>query len=78
MLTEKMTRALTLAIRNNAVFAGQGNRISSGCLGKVAASTLLGLERRDCLKITIGPDGGMMGVITERGRALIAETEAAK
>lgn len=73
-LTESMKRALILADRNGAVFAGAGNAIEPGRLITVYAPVMYALERRDCLKLSIGPDGGMMGKITDRGRSALLGT----
>ena len=56
-LTPKMIRALTIANRDGAVFAGYNSH--KGCIEKVAANTILALARRGLVVSFIGPDGGV-------------------
>lgn len=64
-LTINMKTAIQFAKDNGAVFAGYN--MARGSRFRVAASTLLALEKRGLLTTSIGPDGGMMGRLTEKG-----------
>jgi hypothetical protein len=66
-----MQKAIELAKLNGAVFAGWNEY--KGIRTKVSSSTLYGMERRDLLVITVGPDGGMMGRLTTTGLAVQIE-----
>lgn len=54
-----MEKAIEIAKRNGAVFAGK-NGNGKGGLVTVSASTIRGLELRGLVTVSIGPDGGMM------------------
>ncbi len=64
-LNAKREKALALAKRNGAVFAGHGNEESWGCYRRVSASTIRALERRGLVKTRISPDGGLMATLVE-------------
>jgi hypothetical protein len=67
-------RALRLADRNGAVFAGGGNEISRGGLCSVPASTIRGLIARGWLEHV--RHDGLAGSLTEAGRAALASLDA--
>ena len=58
-MTTAQTKALEIALRDGAVFAGRSEH--KGSAFTVSASTLRALERQGKLTLSIGPDGGMMG-----------------
>lgn len=68
-MTQPMELALKLAARNGAVFAGKGNEVARGSATSVEATTIRALALRGLLDTSIGPDGGMMGRLTEAGAA---------
>lgn len=74
-LTPAMKQAVELARRNGAVFAGFGNEISRGSCTTVAASTIAALVRRGILTKRISPDGGMMGVLTQKEEGPLMSTQ---
>jgi len=60
-LTETMRKALELARRNGAVFAGKGNESSPGGYWTVAASTIRALAARELVVIAQSADGDLYG-----------------
>lgn len=69
VITQSMEKALMLAARNGAVFAGGGNEVARGSCCSLSAITIKALAARGWVTLQISPDGGMMGRITEAGRA---------
>jgi hypothetical protein len=71
--TYAMDKAMALAARNGAVFAGKGNVTdSAGHMQTISAVTLLALERMGFMVIHTGPDGGLMARLTDDGRKHMA------
>lgn len=72
--SNKLTTAQLAALASNnngAVFAG--NTVSKGSVVRVNASTVMALARRGLVALAISPDGGMVGHLTDAGRAVLAE-----
>jgi len=64
-MTKPMEKAIEIAKCNGAVFAGK-NSNGRGGLVTVSVSTIRGLERRDLVVVSIGPDGGMMAKLCSK------------
>lgn len=60
-LTAPMVKALNIALRNGAVFAGNGNSLPNGGVTRVAAPVIRALVARGLLTLSTSPDGGWMG-----------------
>ena len=73
-VNESQARALRLADRNGAVFAGGGNEIARGGLCSVSASTIRCLQRRGWVE-PITHDG-YAARLTDFGLAALAELDA--
>ena len=62
-MTETMLVALATSIRQRAIFAGRGRRMSV----VFPASVLRALYRRGLVTLHVSPDGGMMAFPTKEG-----------
>ena len=60
-LTKSMEKALELARRNGAVFAGKGNESSPGGYWTVSASTVRALAARGLLTLSRSADDNLYG-----------------